>query len=110
MRAPTFFDYFMVFLFANAAIVFNLLLIPQHTPTLPQPQPPQPQPLPMVPSSVDLDAALDCCARPLHDVTTATTTLTPLLNATPLTFLVHNLSYVSSDDDQGAETDGLTFN
>ena len=105
MRAPTFFDYFMVFLFANAAIVFNLLLIPQHTPTLPQPQP-----LPMAPSSAVLDAALDCCARPLHDVTSATTTLTPLLNATPLTFLVHNLSYVSSDDDQGAETDGLTFN
>jgi hypothetical protein len=105
MRAPTFFDYFMVFLFANAAIVFNLLLIPQYTPTLPQSQP-----LPMVPSSVDLDAALDCCARPLHDVTTATTTLTPLLNATPPTFLVHNLSYVSSDDDQCAETDGLTFN
>jgi hypothetical protein len=94
MRAPTFFDYFMVFLFANAAIVFNLILIPQHMPTLPHRQ----QPLPMVPSAAALQAALDCCARSLHDVTTVTT-LVPLLI---------NDSY--SSDDQCDETDTLTFN
>jgi len=94
MPAPRFFDYFMVFLFANAAIVFNLILIPQHMPTLPHQQ----QPPSMVPSSAALQAALDCCARPLHDVTTVTT-LVPLLN---------NDSY--SSDDQCAEFDGLTFN
>lgn len=74
MPAPRFFDYFMVFLFANAAIVFNLILIPQHMPTLPHPQ----QPLPMVPSSVALDAALDCCC--VHPPTATAATIDPLLS------------------------------
>jgi len=74
MPAPRFFDYFMVFLFANAAIVFNLILIPQHMPTLPQQQQ---QPLPMVPSVVALDATLDCCC--VHPPTTAAA-IEPLLD------------------------------
>ena len=77
MPAPTFFDYFMVFLFANAAIVFNLILIPQHMPTLPHPQHFQWfATLPMVPSSVALDAALDCCC--VHPPTATDATIDPL--------------------------------
>ena len=60
MPAPTFYDFFMVFLLANAAIVCNLVLIPQHLPTPP-----------MVVPSTALEAALSCCARP-PDATTPT--------------------------------------
>ena len=63
--APTFFDYFMVFLLlTNAALVFNLTLLPQHLPTLSLQQP-----LPLVVPSDVLEAALSCCVHPLHGST-----------------------------------------